>query len=371
MAQGAAKIAPLMQPADGIEPGRDGPRVGQRPADTLVQAACARGRHRAVDGGDQGALTTPRLGPVDFEGHPRRLIDRHEAGLSQPARGLQSRQLAGLGRLDIGGNQAQRRHLGRLEIAEAVQRRGPVEPLDPIARRARLGQGLGHRLNHAARRLQRRRHGLVGKQTIPRQGLGGSHRGQGRPQLIARHRQALDLAGGNLDRRQGRPVAAHRHRRQPVGAAGVEQTVLGQGAGRHHPHHITPDHRFGAALLGLGGIFHLFADRDLEPGPDQPRQIAVDRMDRHPGHGDVTALMLAAPRQGDAQYPGGRLGILEEQLVEVTHAEKQQGVGLARLGGQVLGHHRAGVDGDGRGRGGVHEGAQGGGSGPPAQAIPG
>jgi len=98
------------------------------------------------------------------------------------------------------------------------------------------------------------------------------------------------------------------------------------------------DHGLAAALLGLGGIFQLFADGDLVAQADQPGQIAFHRMDRHTGHGDVLALVLAPLGQGDAQGGGRHLGVLEEQFVEIPHAEEEYGVRLSGLGRQILRH---------------------------------
>ena len=119
-----------------------------------------------------------------------------------------------------------------------------------------------------------------------------------------------------------------------------EGAVLGQGAGRHHPHDVASHHRLRAALLGLGGVLQLFADGDLVADADQPGEVALHRMDRHAGHRDVLALMLAALGQGDAERGRRDLGVLEEQLVEVAHAEEQHGFGLCSLDQQVLGHDR-------------------------------
>jgi hypothetical protein len=44
----------------------------------------------------------------------------------------------------------------------------------------------------------------------------------------------------------------------------------------------------------------------------------------------------------DLQFPGGDLRIFEKELVEVAHAEKQQGIGILALGGRVLAHEGRG-----------------------------
>ena len=56
------------------------------------------------------------------------------------------------------------------------------------------------------------------------------------------------------------------------------------------------------------------------------------------GHGDrVLALVAAGERE--TQLAGGRLGVFKEQLVEVSHAEQQQGVAGGALGVLILLHH--------------------------------
>ena len=50
-------------------------------------------------------------------------------------------------------------------------------------------------------------------------------------------------------------------------------------------------------------------------------------------------MSLYRPGQGDAQHPRGRLGILKEHLVKVTHPVKQDGAGMLLLDLQVLAEH--------------------------------
>ena len=77
-------------------------------------------------------------------------------------------------------------------------------------------------------------------------------------------------------------------------AARVQEAVLGQGARRDHPHHVAADDRLVAALPASAGIFHLLADRDLEPGADQLGQIGLGGVNRHARHGDRLAAVIAA-----------------------------------------------------------------------------
>ena len=128
-----------------------------------------------------------------------------------------------------------------------------------------------------------------------------------------------------------------------VGALGLEERLLAHRAGRDKAHDLALDQRPGAAFARLGRIFHLLADRDLLAGTDQPREVAVDRMDRYTGHRHVASLMLAALGERDIEDLSRPLGVFEEELVEVSHAEEEQivRIGVFRL--QILRHHGRGV----------------------------
>ena len=106
--------------------------------------------------------------------------------------------------------------------------------------------------------------------------------------------------------------------------ARVEQAVLGQGAGRDDPHDGALDRPLVAAAARLGRVLDLLADRDLEAGADQLREIAVGGMHRHAAHRDVGAVVLAALGQRDVERRRRRHRVVEEQLVEIPHAKEQQ-----------------------------------------------
>jgi len=246
-------------------------------------------------------------------------------------------------------DQAERRDLGTAQGAEAVEGVDAIEPLDPRLGGRRLGQGLGDGLHEAALGLQRHGQFRVGEQPLRDEDFRGRQRRQDGGQSITAGRDHLDLAGGKLDAGHRRLAGANRHRRQPVGAACVEQAVLGQGARRHHPHHVAADDGLAAAFARLGGVLHLLADGDLEAGADQLGQIGLRRVHRHARHGDRRALVGAAGRERDAERARGLFGVVEEELVEVAHAEEDQRVGLARLGLEELRHHGARIGGEGIG----------------------
>ena len=66
-------------------------------------------------------------------------------------------------------------------------------------------------------------------------------------------------------------------------------------------------------------------------------------MDRYAAHGDRLAAMATALGQGNAQGLRRLDRIVKEQLVKVAHAKEHQRIGLARLGVEILRHHRGGV----------------------------
>ncbi len=66
-------------------------------------------------------------------------------------------------------------------------------------------------------------------------------------------------------------------------------------------------------------------------------------MNRHAAHGNVAAIMFAALGERDGERGRSLHRILEEQLVEIAHAIKQQMLGMGVLDGEILGHQRRGI----------------------------
>ena len=122
--------------------------------------------------------------------------------------------------------------------------------------------------------------------------------------------------------------------------ARVEQPVLGQRAGGHDPHDRALDRPLAAAPPRLGRVLDLLADRDLEAGADQPREICIAGMNRHAAHRDIGAVMLAALGQRDVERRRRGDRVIEKQLVEIAHPEKQQATGMSALDLVVLRHDR-------------------------------
>ena len=75
-------------------------------------------------------------------------------------------------------------------------------------------------------------------------------------------------------------------------------------------------------------------------------------MHRDTGHGNGIAAGFTTCCQSDVQQLGGALGVIVEQLIEITHAVKQQDVRVLGLDAKVLLHHR-GMGGSGGCHGGI------------------
>ncbi len=102
--QGLDRVEPERDARRGSTSGRGQP-VGQHaaPAGVMLRSTAA----------EQRALAAARLGALDLQAGPRGRIDGQRSSAAPPRRGGEQRgQLAGLGGLQVGGDQAQRRDLG-------------------------------------------------------------------------------------------------------------------------------------------------------------------------------------------------------------------------------------------------------------------
>ncbi len=158
--------------------------------------------------------------------------------------------------------------------------------------------------------------------------------------LVRLDRRDRKGAGGHVAGRDGEGAAGTAERRQRVGGARFQQRILGQGPRGDKTHDLALHDGLRAALLGLRRILHLLADRDPEALADQLLQIAFRGVNRHAAHRDILALVLAALGERDVQRLRRLHRVVEEQLVEIAHAVKEEIVGMRRLGRQVLRHHR-------------------------------
>ena len=113
----------------------------------------------------------------------------------------------------------------------------------------------------------------------------------------------------------------------------AQQLGIHQRARGDHPYHLALHRPFASDLA------HLFANGDRFAMADQFGQIAFHSVKGHPSHHHRFTRRLAPLGQRDVQQPGGLLSIGVKHLIEVTHAVKEQGVGVGSLESKVLLHH--------------------------------
>ena len=346
-----------LAPRDRIEAGSNDRRFEQRPRQPVGEQASAGGRHRLVDCLEQTAGAFAAEGTRQFEIGPRRCVDAHRCGFILQPRQAQRRAGLELGPLDIGDDGSGGAAGSTWHVAQTVQRGQAEESAEPLARRAHIHVTQPEWRHRSARLPEQRREACIVGQRRRHDDLAGLQpRDLGR-KLLSRRRSHREIAGRHVDSRDrvvvpvsvvavaislmsrlARRAACDAH--QPVGSAGLQQPLFGEGARCHEPHHVAAHHRSVAALAGLRRVLQLFADGDAMACLDQALQIVVGPFDGHPAHRDVLARMLAALRQHDAERTRGLLGIVEEQFVEIAHPIEEQAVRVGCLDLDILRDHR-------------------------------
>src|SRR6266481_1986170 len=82
--------------------------------------------------------------------------------------------------------------------------------------------------------------------------------------------------------------------------ASVEEGDVGGGARGDDTHDFSANE-----LLAWAGLFHLIANRDLEAGADQARDVAVGGVIRHTAHGNRLTLFAVARGERDLKLARG------------------------------------------------------------------
>ncbi len=112
------------------------------------------------------------------------------------------------------------------------------------------------------------------------------------------------------------------------------EPILGEhGSGSDGLHHLSPDE-----ALRLLWILNLFANGDTKPPLDQASDVVLGRLDRNPCQRDVGSAAVVARRERKPKLTRRHLGVVEEHLVEIPHAEKQYRVAMPRLDLAILLH---------------------------------
>ena len=143
-----------------------------------------------------------------------------------------------------------------------------------------------------------------------------------------------ETPGTEVQPREAKPFTGWQHGGDQSLATLIEQRGIGDRARR--------DDANDGALYGpltLGGVADLFADRDRFAFAHEPREIVLGAVIGHTRHRDRRASGLATRGEGDVEQLRRTLGVVEEELVEITHPIEQQHVGVLRLQSKVLLHH--------------------------------
>ncbi|OPZ67840.1 MAG: hypothetical protein BWY81_01123 [Firmicutes bacterium ADurb.Bin467] len=318
---------------DRVEPARNLAGVAQRTLDPAAYKPAAHRGLRAVEYSQERAAlpTSARAGQLEVD--KRRAVERHEA-----------RTLVRLDREYV----AERVFLRLGEVRKQRPRGRDAEPPvgEPELRDA-LPEVRGQRL----RRLR------VLKQLFP--GKSGASRALGRdrkerfpvvcddlarvePGELVRERQArvVELEAAEFPGRdvaKGNPgaLSVQEHAQYVARAALLEHVGLDDRPGRDDAYDLALDQP-----LRRRGVGHLLADRDLVPPLDQLCEVHVHRVKRHAAHRRALGEAAIPPGQRQFQLAGDEHGVLEEHLVEVAEAEKQDRVPVPLLHLEVLLHHR-------------------------------
>jgi hypothetical protein len=326
-AKAVAKPGVALEQGDEVEPSLDRRAVEQRRSEIGGEQARARAGHRPVDGGEQGSGPAAARALGQLEALASRRVDRHVIARGAEHRRAEEGQRFPSHLVEVGEQAAGGAEGGPVEGAEAVEG-GDLEPF----LQAPLGGGAvepGLAFGDGGTRE------LFGADQ-----LGGGEAGELGVERVRGDRADLEAAGRDVGRGEAVAVADARHRRQPVRASRIEQSLLGQGAGRDDPDDGAVDHRLVPALPRLGRALDLLGDGDPEAAPDQPGEVGFGGVDRHSAHRDGLAFMLAAGGQSDVEAGRGGPGVVEEKLEEIAHPVEEQaalGLGLQR---QILRHHR-------------------------------
>ena len=333
--------------ADRVEPRIDGGCVGQRARQPPRQLARAGAGHGPVDTSEQASLPRALIGANKLEARARGRVNEQEGPLQLLPRLADRRQPADLGELHIGEEPAKGGKLPLGEFADAVEGGNAEASLERALAAAGFEMGARDRRQRGAGFPHDRAQHSVSGLIVADQNLA-----RGEPRKIAAkigfaQGRGQKLAGRDVERGKGETAPAALAGRAENGGeeivrARVKQALLGERTGGDEAHHVALHHRLRPALPGFRRVLGLLADGDAVPQRDQPLEIVVSRMHRHPAHGDILAEMLAALGERDAQRARGNGGVLEEQLVEIAHAVEEQAVGIGRFDLKVLGDHRRG-----------------------------
>jgi hypothetical protein len=230
---------------------------------------------------------------------------------------------------DVGQERTQSPDQRRIVLfhAEPVQRVQGEMATELVRRQLRVEHPV--RAVRGARTVQRD----VAFPRFRQQDLGRLEPGQLRLQSVVGNPRAGELTGADVGGGQRHLGIRLDHGDQPVVSPLVQERVRGDGPGRDGLDHLSADD-----VPGLCRVLHLLADGHPASHSNQALQVLVPGFDGDPGQGHVGGAAVVAGRESQAQEPGPFLGVLVEHLVEITDAEEDDRVRMARLGVAPLAH---------------------------------
>ena len=279
---------------DGVVTRLDFGTVPRRAGELRSQQACPRGRHRAVDRGEQRAFAAAGVGPVDLQAGAGRGVDQQRAAGLAALRHGEARGAAGLGQLHIVEQQAGGSEFCLREVAEPIEggdTEGFLQKRLAGLRGARTGGAFGDRRGrHFAKTRERRTVpvGLRDDQFAERPGEQSVRDARGVE--CRQFKQAgRDIAHGE----RGLALPRESQRSKRLALPSGQQGLLGQRTGRDDAHDFAPDDGFRAAFFRLRRALGLLADGDPAAGLDQPGQIPFRSVIGHARHRDRRPVMFA------------------------------------------------------------------------------
>jgi thiol-disulfide isomerase/thioredoxin len=319
---------------DGVVSRRDVGLVEQRAAEPVLEAASTERAGRLVDRAEQrrAVLAVDRAALEQFErAQGDRVQKQVLAGVvaGEVVEVVEPVRLARAGVLRVGEQRPARPNLG---VARQQAVRRAEVPADLFAGRSEVEGGRPERRDHRVRVEQ------VGVDSGGDDGLRGG--------------EAVDLVRDGLACPPRRVEVARRHveHREPefrtVAPTGdardevvvlVEERVLGERPGCDDSGDCTVDD-----ARGLRGVLHLVGDGHPVARVEQRLDVALGVVDRDARH-RVPARRVLAFGERYLEQAGGALRGLAERLVEISHLEEHQGVGVLLAEFEILGHHRGQV----------------------------
>ena len=90
----------------------------------------------------------------------------------------------------------------------------------------------------------------------------------------------------------------------------------------------------------MAGILGLIADGDAVALVNELGGVGFHGTPGHAAHGDGIVVAAVSGGEGQLEFPGRDAGVLEEELVEVAHAVKEEGVRILAFDLEILPEHR-------------------------------